>query len=189
MIFNPHSNLVGMHAQLSASKYHWLRYDDEKFLTWFENAEKAAEGSRLHDLAMRLIRERVKLPNSNKTLNMYVNDAIGYRMTPEQPLFVNPVCFGTPDAISFSERKQILRISDLKTGLTKASFDQLLIYAAMFCIEYNFEPFELEKIEMRIYQSDEKFLEEADPEIVKSIMNLILLRSEQILTWREEALR
>jgi hypothetical protein len=32
---------------------------------------------------------------------MYVNDAIGYQMTPEQPIYYSENCVGTADAISF----------------------------------------------------------------------------------------
>ena len=75
--------------------------------------------------------------NRNK---MYVNDAIGFRMRPEQPLFYSENCFGTADAISFDEKKKYLRIHDLKTGVGKVKLDQLLIYASLFCLEYNFKP-------------------------------------------------
>jgi hypothetical protein len=30
VIFNKHSNLAGQHAFLSASKYHWVNYTDQK---------------------------------------------------------------------------------------------------------------------------------------------------------------
>ena len=42
-----------------------------------------------------------KLPKSQKTLNMYVNDAISFRMVPEQILFYSENCFGTADTIVF----------------------------------------------------------------------------------------
>lgn len=61
---------------------------------------------------------------------MYVNDAIGFKMTPEQPLFYSENCFGTADAISY--RNKLLRIHDLKTGLIPAHMEQLMIYAALF---------------------------------------------------------
>ena len=37
MNFNKHSDLEGCHAFLSASKYHWINYDDEKLVTAYEN--------------------------------------------------------------------------------------------------------------------------------------------------------
>lgn len=83
---------------------------------------------------------------------MYVNDAIGYKMTPEQVLYYSENCFGTADAISF--RNGLLRIHDLKTGEIPAHMEQLEIYAALFCLEYNVKPGDIE-MELRLYQSDE----------------------------------
>ena len=42
------------------------------------------KGTELHDFAARCIKLGQKLPKSKKTLNAYVNDAIGFKMTPEQ---------------------------------------------------------------------------------------------------------
>lgn len=66
----------------------------------------------------------------SKTLNMYVNDAIGFKMIPEQILFYSENCFGTADTIMF--RNRFLRIHDLKTGAIPAHMEQLKIYAALF---------------------------------------------------------
>ena len=41
------------------------------------------------------IRLSQKLPNLKKTLNLYVNDAIGFKMNPEQTLVYSENCFGT----------------------------------------------------------------------------------------------
>ena len=35
MDFNPHYELEGLHAFLSASKYHWINYDEEKLTNSF----------------------------------------------------------------------------------------------------------------------------------------------------------
>ena len=72
-------------------------------------------------------------------------------MTPEQVLFYSDNCFGTADSISF--RNGMLRIHDLKTGTIPAHMEQLLIYAALFCLEYKVKPAEID-MELRIYQSD-----------------------------------
>ena len=77
MIFNKHTNLIGSHAFLSASKYHWIRYDDEKLVNTYKNFIAVQKGTELHDFAAQCIRLGQKLPKSKKTLNMYVNDAIG----------------------------------------------------------------------------------------------------------------
>lgn len=183
MIFNKHSNLVGQHAFLSASKYHWINYTDQKLDASFISAMAARRGSELHQLAHDLIRLNVKLPKTSTTLNMYVNDALGYRMTPEQVLYFSENCFGTADAISF--RKNKLRIHDLKTGITPTSEHQLEIYAALFCLEYRFKPTELD-IEMRIYQNDEARIFEADPDVITHIMDRIITFDRRIAELKEE---
>lgn len=183
MIFNKHYRLEGRHAFLSPSQYHWIRYDEDKLTDRFLNAMSASRGVELHKLAHDLIRLGVKLPASKKTLNLYVNDAIGGRMTPEQLLYYSDNCFGTADAIGFRRNK--LRIYDLKNGETKASIDQLLVYAALFCLEYGFKPFEIE-YDLRIYQSDEILLFEIDPADVVRIMDRIVTFDRQIELLRKE---
>ena len=152
MNFNEHSRLKDQHAFLSPSKYHWVNYSDEKFDTTYIRHLAAVKGTRLHALAHECILLGVKLPKSRKTLNMYVNDAIGYGMTPEQPLYYSENCFGHADTISF--KRNFLRIHDLKTGDTPSSMKQLEVYQALFCLEYNIRPEEIES-ELRIYQLDE----------------------------------
>ena len=152
MIFNNHSNLIGSHAFLGASKYHWINYDDEKLIASYNNFMAVQRGTELHDFAARCIKLGQKLPRSTKTLNMYVNDAIGYKMTPEQVLYYSDNCYGTADAILFHQN--MLRIHDLKTGTTPAHMEQLMVYAALFCLEYKMKP-GLINIELRIYQKDE----------------------------------
>jgi hypothetical protein len=169
MILNKHFNLEGRHARLSPSQYHWVNYDEDKFLRVYAQQEKAAQGDRLHKLAMQLINEGVKLPRSPKTLNMYVNDAIGYRMTPEQPLFYSENFFGTADALKFTLSKMHLRVHDLKTGVTPAKITQLELYCTLFCLEYGFKPFELE-MEARIYQNDEVQIFDIDPDVIFRMM-------------------
>lgn len=171
MRFNTHyRNLAGSHAFLSPSKYAWVNYDDEKLERVFGTSLEAQRGSDLHDLACHLIRLGVKLPRTKQTLNMYVNDAIGYRMTPEQILFYSENVYGTADAISFKDNK--LRVHDLKTGVTPTSFTQLDIYGALFCLEYRVNPFEID-MEFRIYQSDDVQAIVGDPDKVMHIMEKI----------------
>ena len=101
MNFNKHSALEGQHAFLGASKYHWINYDDEKIATAYANHLATLKGTQLHEFAAQCIRLGQKLPRSEKTLNMYVNDAIGFKMIPEQILVYSENCFGTADAILF----------------------------------------------------------------------------------------
>ena len=152
MNFNKHSALEGQHAFLGASKYHWINYDEKKVADSYTRFLAIQRGTILHDFAARCISLGQKLRSSKKTLNMYVNDAIGFRMSPEQVLYFSENCFGTADAIVF--RDDTLRIHDLKTGSTPAHFEQLEIYAALFCLEYNVKPSDI-RIELRIYQNDE----------------------------------
>ncbi len=123
MNFNKHLAIEGQHAFLGASKYHWINYSEEKLIESYSKFQAAREGTELHAFAAQCIRLGQKLPRSQKTLNMYVNDAIGYKMTPEQPLYYSENCFGTADAISF--RKNLLRIHDYKSGVTPAHMDSL----------------------------------------------------------------
>lgn len=112
MNFNRHLNLEEQHAFLGASKFHWIRYNESKIAEAYSKFLAVQKGTMLHDFAARCIKLGQKLPKSRKTLNMYVNDAIGFKMTPEQILYYSDNCFGTADAISF--RKNVLRIHDLK---------------------------------------------------------------------------
>lgn len=169
MILNKHFNLEGRHARLSPSQYHWVNYDEDKFLRVFAQQEAAAKGDRLHKLAMQLINEGVKLPRTPKTLNMYVNDAIGYRMTPEQTLVYSENFFGTADALKFTQSKMHLRVHDLKTGVTPAKVTQLELYCCLFCLEYGYRPFDLE-MEARIYQNDEVQIFDIDPDVIFRMM-------------------
>lgn len=152
MKWNDHSKLEGLHAFLGASKYHWLNYDDEKLIQTYRSFQAVKLGTELHDIAAKCIKHRIKLSKTKKTLNMYVNDAIGFRMKPEVVLMYSVNCFGTADAISF--RNNLLRIHDLKTGSVPANMNQLAIYAALFCLEYDICPGDID-IELRIYQNDD----------------------------------
>lgn len=184
MNFNLHSELAGQHAFLSASKYHWINYDDAKLERVFISNEAARRGTDLHALAHEAIRLRVKLAGKN-TLAMYVNDAIGYRMVTEQVLYFSPNAFATADAISF--RKNKLRIHDLKTGVFPCSHHQLEVYAAYFCLEYKQKPHQID-IELRIYQNDEVRVYEADPDVILHIMDKIITFDKRISELRLEAM-
>lgn len=172
MQFNNHYRLAGQHAFLRPSDSSWLRYDDDKLDARWYSAQAAALGTRKHNLAAELIRMKIRLEDTNQTMNRYVNDCIGWQMTPEQLLYVSDNAFGTADAIDFNEAKKLLRISDLKTGITRTNMEQLYIYAAFFCLEYNYNPFHIQ-MEFRIYQDDDVKFEEGDPQIIMEIMDLI----------------
>jgi hypothetical protein len=170
MNFNEHSNLKGEHAFLGASKYHWINYSEEKIVESYNNFLATQRGTELHNFAADCIRLKQRLPRSRKTLNSYVNDAIGFRMTPEQVLYYSDNCFGTADAICYSDG--MLRIHDLKTGSIPAHFEQLEVYAALFFLEYKCRPGETE-MELRIYQNDEIFVMNPTVEDIAPIMDKI----------------
>lgn len=171
MNFNRHSNLEGQHAFLGASKYHWINYDEDKLASSYLKFLATQKGTVLHDFAAQCIKLGQKLPKSQKTFNMYVNDAIGFRMTPEQVLYYSDNVFGTADAISF--KNGLLRIHDLKTGEIPAHMEQLEIYAALFCLEYNQKPSNIE-MELRLYQSNEILYHTPTAEDIVPIMDKII---------------
>ena len=78
MNFVKHSNLEGQHAFLGASTYHWINYTEEKVADAYAKYRAAQRGTVLHSFAAQCIKLGQRLPKSQKTLNMYVNDAIGY---------------------------------------------------------------------------------------------------------------
>lgn len=186
MNFNKHYALKDKHSFLSASKFHWINYDTEKLVQAYSSFEAAALGTRIHAVASELIELGIKLPKHNKTLNLYVNDAIGYKMKTEQVLFYSENAFGTADAISFRKdpktKRNFLRIHDLKTGIVPAHIEQLMVYAAYFCLEYGFKPKDID-IELRIYQNNQVVIHNASDEykegiigyeMIEKIMNRII---------------
>lgn len=184
MNYNDHSKLEGKHAFLSASKNSWLNKDENQILDSYARQYVKDIGTALHDIARKHIKHRIKMTKASKreimlslvedyyipviaiergidfdgvfeNLVVYVNDAISYRMVPEQILYYSDLCFGTADAITDINSillKKELKIFDLKTGTTPVHIEQLLIYAALFCLEYNVRPGDL-TIELRIYQT------------------------------------
>ena len=171
MIFTRHSNLEGLHAPFSPSQSSWLRYDDEKALEVYKNKQAAEMGTKLHHWAKETIDLGIKQPRSKKTIYAYVNDAIGFKMSTEVVLFYSPRFFGTADSISF--RNGTLRIHDLKTGKTLVHMEQLMIYAALFCLEYKIRPGDID-IELRIYQNDEIIVHNPTVEDIAPIMDKIV---------------
>ena len=197
MIFNKHSDLVGQHAFLGASKFYWLNYDDDVLLTRYRQQFAANIGTVLHKLASDCIKNNIRLSKSSdkhlialelirndiptdyvdissilETLVPFVNDAIGFKMTSEQVLYYSENCFGTADVISF--RNNMLRIHDYKSGSLPAHMEQLLIYAALFCLEYKINPRDIQ-VELRIYQNGEILYHRPEPDeiidITKKIAN------------------
>ena len=212
MIFEKHLELEGTHAFLSPSSYHWINYTEEKLVDRYLKAQATQRGTELHQFASDAIRLNRMLPRNHDTVNMFVNDAIGFKMSSEVPLFHDWLCYGTTDAISY--RRNYLRIHDLKTGETEAHFEQLRIYAALFCLNYqnrvrelrrkgegdgdiarlfdvspkelHFDPEKMSGIELRIYQLGDVRAEEADPAEIRRLMDLIVSFDEVLRNVKAE---
>lgn len=182
MRFNKHLHLQGEHAFLSPSSYHWINYTPNRLAERWSAAQASAYGVFQHEYAQNQIKAG-RLSEHAGTVAMYINDAIRFRMTTEQVLFYSENCFGTADAISF--RYNTLRIFDLKTGVVKGSVHQLEVYAALFCLEYCKDPFDI-NIELRIYQDEEVLVYDADPEDIMFIMEKIQEFDKQITQLRLE---
>jgi hypothetical protein len=182
MHFKPHSELQGRHAFLSPSNYHWLNYDEQKLEARWHGSRAARRGVDIHELAHKAIGLGIKLSKGEKALSTYVNDAISYKMVCEQPLYYSENCFGVPDTMCFRRNK--LRIHDLKTGISATSMKQLQVYAALFCLEYGVDPFEIE-IELRIYQRDEIVVDFPEPQLILDIMDHIIFSDKHIESIKE----
>lgn len=185
MLFNNHYKLNGLHAIFPASQSSWLRYDDDKALEVYSNRKAAERGTKLHEWAKTTIDLGIKQPKSKKTIYQYVNDAIGFKMDTEVVLFYSERFFGTADAISF--RNNVLRIHDLKTGKSPVHMEQLMVYAALFCLEYNYKPHQIE-IELRIYQNDEILYHKPEVDEIVPIMDKIVHLDKLFRKMEEEAI-
>lgn len=186
MKFNDHYNLRGLHATFSASQSSWLRYDDEKAVEVYMNRKAAELGSKLHEWAKDTIDLGIKQPRSKKTLYSYVNDAIGFKMDTEVVLFYSERFFGTADAISF--RNNMLRIHDLKTGKggkIESHMEQLMVYAALFCLEYRVKPGDIE-MELRVYKNDDILVHKPTAEDILPIMDRIISLDKLLARLEEE---
>ncbi|MBP5462698.1 MAG: DUF2800 domain-containing protein [Lachnospiraceae bacterium] len=207
MNWNRHTNLEGSHAFLGASKYGWLNKDSNELIESYRNSFAVSIGTLLHSYAADCIRFRERLRKTDAkavkfdlmrrgipefaidiqavfpNLMNYVNDAVGYQMDPEVTLYYSDFCFGTTDSICVGDG--ILRIHDLKTGTTPAKMDQLMVYAALFYLEYGFKPEKL-RPELRIYQSDEVIIHAPELERVLEVMDRIVEGDRVLQLLKEE---
>lgn len=171
------------HAFLSPSNYHWLNYSEEKLKEVYRISRLARfRGTKLHDLAAELIDCKISLPKKRKTFNMYVNDGIRYDMRTEEELRYSEYCYGTADSIIDHD---ILRIHDLKTGKTPASFKQLEVYTALYFLQNDYRPGDWE-VELRIYQNNERIITSPRPEDILPIMDKIVLFCDILAEMDEE---
>lgn len=183
MNWNKHYAYGDKHAYLSPSSYHWINDDKDKMKNRLINIKAKERGTALHSLAEEHITLKIRMPRTTKTLDKFINDAIAYKMTPEVTLFYSEYCFGKADAISF--KNDLLRIHDLKTGITPANMKQLEIYAALFCLEYDYKPGDID-IELRIYQNDDIIIEKPPVSIIVPIMDKIVTYDKFLREMEEE---
>ena len=180
-----HSSLEGTHAFLSASNHSWLNYDDEKLVQSYYSYLAKLRGTELHALAADLIKHKVKLERNTRTFNMYVNDAVGFKMDPEVLLYYSPYCYGTADAIKYEDKNHFLRIHDLKTGTIPASMDQLLIYSALFFLEYDIDAHKTD-VELRIYQNNDISIFTPGIDDIIPVMDKIITSNKVLEQLRED---
>lgn len=208
MIWKDYSRLKGTHAICGASNYAWRNYDDAKLEQRLIARYAAPVGTALHEFAAANITHKMKLGKGDKkivqrfllvdknippaafdldflypNLMLYVNDAIGFRMDPEIVLYYSPYCYGTADCINWDG--SILQISDLKTGITPASFVQLENYAAFFCLDYKVKPSQISKIIFRIYQGGNVISQEPDSIVLNPIIEQIIRFNKKIAKFEE----
>lgn len=193
MIWKDYSRLKDAHAFCGASNYRWRNYDAEKLIQSKINSYAKEIGTLLHKRAEHYILKPKKMIKSSKisiydyltidndipesaididrlfpNLMNYVNETISFGMDPEITLYFSDELFGKADAISWEDG--VLRISDLKTGDTPASFMQLENYATFFCLDYKIKPSQIKKLEFRIYQNNEVLFADPDPHILNPII-------------------
>lgn len=181
-----HDDLDGLHARMGASQHSWVNYDDEKWADIIKNERAKEKGTELHMIASLLSKypnDIILAPTTN-TINMFVNDMRDYDMRSEQLLYFSNNCFGTADAISFDDN--FLRIHDLKTGVGKVSMVQLIIYAALFCLEYGQDPEKMD-VELRIYQNNDVAIYIPDSSEIREIMVKIVHDDKLVTRLLKEA--
>lgn len=206
MIWHDHSKLVGTHAFLSASQPGWRKKNADELMEAKCNSYSQQIGTLLHAYAADCIKYREKLRKGDMrgvkfdlmrkgipeyaidieriypTFMTYVNDAIGYRLAPEVVLYYSDECYGTADAIEVDGK--ILRIHDLKTGVKPAKMEQLMIYAALFYLEYG-SKLETIKPELRIYQMDEVLVCEPEMDEIREVMDDIVEKDRVLKSMNE----
>lgn len=193
-----YSKLKGTHAIFGGSNHAWLGYDDEKIIRAYYARHAKDLGTALHEYARQRISHSLKMSKSDsyavvnhilesklprgiiqysggiesimETLVPYVNDAIKYRMKPEELTYFADFFYGWADALSFTEKNKTLRIHDFKSGTITASMTQLKIYAAFYCLGVGLKPENI-NIELRIYQNGEVVVDNPEAEEIQEIMD------------------
>ena len=212
MTLNKHFDLEGKHAMLSASSWRWINDDTESLTKRICSQYSQSMGTLLHDIAYKHIKYRMKMNKYDKknvmlellskgipglvidtidfdgmfdNLMTYINDGIGFKMEPEVVLRYSNNFFGTTDAINYSEKEKFLRIHDYKSGVLPAHMEQLMIYAALFCLEYRIKPSTIQ-IELRIYQNNEIVYHNPGADEIVPIMDKIVTFDNFLTKMKED---
>ena len=207
MIWKDYSKLKGTHAFCGASKKSWRDWNVDKLIISKQNSYAQEIGTLLHSYAEKNIKAHFRVYKADKrsvlryltvehnipstvvdidrlfpNLMNYINDSIGYRMDPEVVLYYSPDFYGTADAIYWNDKTKVLRISDLKTGVTPVDFKQLENYAAFFCLDYKVKPKDIETMEFRIYQENEVMFAAPDPaEVLQPVIEQIIFFNKALM--------
>lgn len=201
MTFTKHSDKAGKHAMLSASTWRWINDSPNELVKRLAGQYATVIGTHLHEIAARHIKFSIKMNKYDRknvllellsngvppmildvinfdlmfeNLMLYVNECIGFKMTPEVVLMYSDNMWGTTDAIHFDERARFLRIHDYKSGFGPVHIEQTIIYAALFCLEYNVNPEDIES-ELRIYQANNVLYHNPAPEEIRGAMDQIVM--------------
>lgn len=196
----------GEHALFSPSQMSWINDSTENDVYERYSRGLAKDiGTIIHGVAKKCISTKTRLSNESarSLIRMelldkgipeycfneetladnflgYLNDTLDHNMRAEQELYYSEWCYGTADAISVDN--YILRINDLKTGITPAKFLQLEIYAALFFLDLSKVYRELTpdncEIELRIFQGGEVLEEFPSADVIVPIMDSIIWHSE-----------
>ena len=212
MIWNEHSELRGKHAVFAPSNPSFLNYSlsresEDVIFQRFASQYSSQIGTIVHDFAEERILYNQKLHKTNKSdllirllkagippividldyifanLIPYVNDAISFRMDPEVVLKYSDDCFGTADTICYRDKELI--IHDLKTGKTPVHMDQLLVYAALFFLEYKVSLNTTSTV-LRIYQASDILEDHPEDERIKAAMEQIVELDKKVKKWKAE---
>lgn len=209
MIFEEFSDLEGKHAVFAPSSPHWMRYDNDRLIAYYINSCAALIGTSLHELAARLIKKEQHLKTTDTsfvsfhlmeagfdrkiirrfvgpffpTFRAYVNDAIDLNMMPEVKLYYSDLFFGTTDAIQFYDSEKLLRVHDLKTGVSPAKMEQLETYAALYCLQYKNDPLSM-NFELRLYQ-EEVVVHKPAPTEIRQICDTIVHHNKVVTDFIE----
>lgn len=212
MIWNEHSELRGKHAVFAPSNPSFLNYSlsresEDVIFQRFASQYSSQIGTIVHDFAEERILYNQKLHKTNKSdllirllkagippividldyifanLIPYVNDAISFRMDPEVVLKYSDDCFGTTDAICYRDKELV--IHDLKTGKMPVHMDQLLVYAALFFLEYKLSPNTTSTV-LRIYQASDILEDRPEAERIKAAMEQIVELDKKVKKWKAE---